>query len=313
VIQPNDISNKRIGFSVLNWGFGHVSRCIPIMINLIQQKNELIIFCNTNQKDLLQQYLNNVHYVNHEGYPFNFKGKGNFKRDLLTSVPNLLKYFYRENKLLYSYVDEYTLDYIISDQRYGFYSKKRPSIFITHQMKLPVKGLFKIGNLINRYLISRFDSIWIVDDENERYAGALSENFSGNRAVYIGIQSRFDNLPKKAIKSKKGLLVVNGPKEYAEQLIHLHTNAISEAKIDCVVGPDYVQAILDENELTVVFIANDDMAKIDRLFMTANHIFGFFGYSTLMDCITLNVTFSLLPTPGQDEQFYLAHRHKKSL
>ena len=106
------------------------------------------------------------------------------------------------------------------------------------------------------------------------------------------------------------MLVVNGPKEYAEQLIHLHTNAISEAKIDCVMGPDYVQAIIDENELTVVFIANDDMAKIDQLFMTANHIF---GYSTLMDFITLNVTFSLLPAPGQDEHFYLAHRYKKSL
>ena len=83
-------------------------------------------------------------------------------------------------------------------------------------MKLPVKALFKIGNLINRYSISRFDSIWILDDENKRYAGALSKNFSRDPAVSIGIQPRFDNLPEKVIKSKKGLLVVNGPKEYAD-------------------------------------------------------------------------------------------------
>jgi hypothetical protein len=32
-----------------------------------------------------------------------------------------------------------------------------------------------------------------------------------------------------------------------------------------------------------------------------------------MDCVTLNVPFTLIPTPGQDEQIYLAKRHKKSL
>jgi predicted glycosyltransferase len=54
------------------------------------------------------------------------------------------------------------------------------------------------------------------------------------------------------------------------------------------------------------------MNSIDALFMKTSKVFGFFGYTTLMDCLELGCDYSLIPTPGQDEQIYLAKRHKKA-
>lgn len=311
MIQPNRIFNKRIGFSVLNWGLGHVSRCITVIKKLEQQNNKVFIFCDGVQKSLLEQYSLEAEYIDHEGYPFLFRGKGNFKRDMLLRAPKLFRFLRHEQKHTQTFIKKYELDCLISDQRYGFYSKDKPSIFITHQMKLPTRGIFKLGDLLNEYLISKFDAIWIVDDEHKRFAGRLSVNSDPSRAIYIGVQSRFELLNKK-VKSNEGVLVINGPKEYTEYLIASFNEFIDQSKIDYIVGPKFVKSLLKDKNETIRFIANDDMAAIDNAFQSTKHVYGFFGYSTLMDCITLNVPFTLIPTPGQDEQIYLAKRHKKS-
>lgn len=312
MLHPNQIFNKRIGFSVLNWGLGHVSRSITVIKKLEQQNNKVFIFCDEVQKSFLKQYLLESEYVEHEGYPFLFRGKGNFKQDLFLRAPKLLKFLRYEQKCTQTFIRKYELDCLISDQRYGFYSKDKPSIFITHQMKLPTRGIFKLGNFINQYLISKFDFIWIVDDEHKRFAGGLSVNSDPSRALYIGVQSRFELLTKK-IKSNEGVLVINGPKEYAEHLLVSFKELIEQSRIDYIVGPKFVKSLLEDNNETIRFIANDDMALIDNALQSTKHVYGFFGYSTLMDCVTLNVPFTLIPTPGQDEQIYLAKRHKKSL
>ena len=87
MIHPDDIRNKRIGFSVLNWGLGHVTRCIPLIVRLQQQSNELIIFCDEDQQSIFSQYIEGALYVRHKGYPFNFRGKGRFKSDLMNYSP----------------------------------------------------------------------------------------------------------------------------------------------------------------------------------------------------------------------------------
>lgn len=312
MIHPNQIFNKRIGFSVLNWGLGHVSRSITVIKKLEQQNNKVFIFCDEVQKSFLKQYLLEAEYVEHEGYPFLFRGKGNFKQDLFLRAPKLLKFLRYEQKCTQTFIRKYELDCLISDQRYGFHSKDKPSIFITHQMKLPTRGIFKLGNFLNQYLISKFDFIWIVDDEYKRFAGGLSINSDPRRALYIGVQSRFELLTKK-IKSNEGVLVINGPKEYAEYLLISFKELIEQSRIDYIVGPKFVKSLLDDKNETIRFIANDNMASIDKAFQATKHVYGFFGYSTLMDCETLNVPYTLIPTPGQDEQIYLAKRHKKSL
>ena len=312
MIQPHDISDKRIGISVLNWGLGHVTRSIPIIATLCRQNNEVFIFCNEHQKLIFSQYLRDVNFVNHRGYPFKFNGKGRFKIDLLLTSRKLYQYLKSEKKLAHTYVEKYKLDMLISDQRYGFISKV-PSIFITHQLQFPVRGIYKLGNLINRQQISNFSSIWIMDNEHERYAGKLSQNINYDKAIYIGCHSRFQLLEKRIEKEVKGLLVFNGPEVYSQFLLDTFIPQIKNGEIEKIIGPESVRSLLLRKNIKTPFFASTDMSSIDALFMKTSKVFGFFGYTTLMDCLELGCDYNLIPTPGQDEQIYLAKRHKKSL
>ena len=56
-------------------------------------------------------------------------------------INSLYTFAKREQKLCNQNIERYNLDLLISDQRYGFYSDKIPSIFITHQLKFPLKEL----------------------------------------------------------------------------------------------------------------------------------------------------------------------------
>lgn len=313
MIHPHDILKKRIGISVLNWGLGHVTRSIPIIESLCRQNNELFIFCNENQKLIFRQYLTDVHFVNHGGYPFKFNGKGRFKIDLLLRSRKLCQYLKFEKQVVNSYVNKYKLDMLISDQRYGFFSSNVPSIFITHQLQFPVKGIFKLGNLINRRQISKFSSIWIMDHERGRYAGKLSQNINYDKAIYIGCHSRFQLLEKRIEKEVKGTLVFNGPEIYSQFLLETFIPQIQNGEIEKLVGPESVRSLLERKNIKTPFFASTDMSSIDALFIKTSKVFGFFGYTTLMDCLELGCDYSLIPTPGQDEQIYLAKRHKKSL
>jgi len=313
VIHPHNIKDKHIGISVLNWGLGHVTRSIPIIQSLCRQNNRLFVFCDEYQKLIYSQYLDDVNFVDHNGYPFKFNGKGRFKIDLLLTSRKLCQYLKFEKQLVNSYVKKYKLDMLISDQRYGFFSTNVPSIFITHQLQFPVKGIFKLGNLINRRQISKFSSIWIMDHERERYAGKLSENKNYPRSMFIGCHSRFQGMSKISKKEIKGILVFNGPEVYSQILLDAFTLQIENGDVEKIVGPESLRPLLLAKKITTTFCVNSDMNSIDALFIKTSKVFGFFGYTTLMDCLELGCDYSLIPTPGQDEQIYLAKRHKKSL
>ena len=100
MFEPETIKNKRIGFSVLNWGLGHVTRCVSLIEQLQRQSNSIFIFCNQEQKVIFSQYLKEVEFIDHEGYPFQFRGKGNFKLDLFRSLFALYSYSKKDRELL---------------------------------------------------------------------------------------------------------------------------------------------------------------------------------------------------------------------
>ncbi len=305
------IKNKRIGFSVLNWGLGHVTRCVSIIHQLKSQSNEVFVFCNNDQRAIFSQYLEDVEYIEHEGYPFKFRGKGHFKRDLLRSLISLYTFAKKEQALCNENVEHYQLDLLISDQRYGFYSKKIPSIFITHQLKFPLKGVFRIFNLVNRRQISKFKGIWVMDNE-QNLAGTLSKDKYFDNTFQIGHHSRFLLLKNSGLKKISSVLVVNGPKSYSKYLLAHFSDRLKKNEIEFVIGGVHAGEEMEKLNTQAVFIPNSDMVRADEVMCMASEICGYFGYSTLMDCKALSCSFNLIPTPGQLEQIYLSKLHKKS-
>ena len=311
MLELESIKNKRIAFSVLNWGFGHVTRCVSIIEQLKTQSNEIFIFCNSEQKVIFEQYLFDIVFIDHSGYPFQFRGKGNFKSDLIRSLIGLYSYSKAEKRLLKNKIETFNLDLVISDQRYGFFSPLVPSIFITHQVNFPLRGVFKVFNLVNRYQISKFDRIWIMDNE-QNLAGMLSKNKRVKNSTHIGHHSRFLLKTSEGPKNICSILIVNGPLSYSRFLIHHFMPQLQSNEIEYVIGGVHVKELLQGVSSKAVFIPNTEMKRADELMSKTNELCGYFGYSTLMDCKILNCSFNLIATPGQLEQIYLEKLHKKS-
>ena len=279
---------------------GHVSRSLPLLNQLLDQNNSITVFCTSKQQEIYELYFSNLRFIHHEPYAFSFGTMGFNTWEFLKQLPCLIKQQRSEQKRIAEYIALYPTDYIISDQRYGFRSTSACSIFMTHQCRLAIPWYLGLGQFINRSLIRRFNTTWIMDDEHQRFAGKLSEKFAHNQH-YIGIKSRFQvacNLKKK--EKKLHVLVVNGPTEFQPVLLKAFEPELS--RIDVIIGarPDL------SNNIPCIYSWNE----ADEILNQAATIYSFCGYSTLMDVVVLGCEWKSIPTPGQWEQGYL---HKKTL
>ncbi len=304
MIKPADIRAKRILISPLNWGMGHVSRCIGIIHQLVVQGNEVFIACDEDQRAVFSEYFDNVTFVQHTGYPFHFGGKGNFGWDLLVRSNSLRKRLKQEREEVKQYVKEYKIDLVLSDHRYGFISGDVPSIFITHQVNLPVKWFEKGVGVLHTKLMKRFGFVWVLDDEKSTLAGKLSENCPDN-GCYVGYYSRFSIYSDEVEKEYDNVLVASGPHVYAQELIHYFLDRQDQFNNLIVVHSSSMK--LPEGITEV----SGSWKEKDLVIRKAQRLISRSGYSTLMDCQYLGTEGSFIPTKGQAEQEYLAKRWGK--
>lgn len=307
-MKPEDIKNKRIAISVLNWGMGHVARCIPIILQLKQQDNTVLICCSKKQEEIFKSYLPDLEYYKVSDYPFNFKGKGNFEKDILFQSYKLYKRYRIEKKEVSQLIKTKNIDLIISDHRYGFLSEKCFSIFITHQLNLPLPIHLKWIDIIHKKLIKRFHHIWILDTPDSSFAGKLSKNDYFKNIDYIGIKSRFSNYPnlKKTIPT---IVIISGPEPYATDFfLSQYDIAKNKSEKTVIVSPKN-HPFFSQNE-QIDLVEASDWKEIDQLILKAEKIISRSGYSTIMDINVLKAKFELYPTIGQKEQIYLSELHQ---
>ncbi len=299
---PTDIKKQRVLLSPLNWGMGHVSRCIGLIDILLRNDNAIFIACSADQQAVFQQYFKDVTFIDHDGYPFEFGGKGKFSLDLLKSFSSLKRRQNEERTQVENYVDFFEIDCVISDHRYGFRSRKVNSIFLTHQLNLPVKWYERwVQNIHINYLRS-FDEIWVLDTEDSKYAGKLSRNDAGLTVQYIGILSRFGRYVLKETKTIDSLIVVSGPAIYAKQFLEqqLESFKTDEGHNVLIAPKEILEALEIENSHP-----SNDWLKCDDYFLSSKKLISRSGYSTLMDAICLEIPCEITATPGQAEQEYL--------
>jgi hypothetical protein len=298
---PNEIREKRILISVLNWGMGHVSRSIGLIDQLLGQNNSVFIACSIEQEEIYTQYFDTVEFIRHDGYPFEFQGKGRFGWDLTRRFSSLRKRLLKERNEVASMTKEHQINLVISDHRYGFRSDKVHSVFITHQFNLPVKWYQLSVNSVHTKLMHNFHSIWIMDYIDSKLAGKLSVSGSERKVEYIGPYSRFMLYDiEKYDKTIPTVLIASGPQIYAQQLVD---QIIDNQRSDSLM-------VICERGINVP-IKNQRIAgswrEQDKVILSAQRIIARSGYSTIMDVHFLKCDFQFIPTPGQAEQVYLAN------
>ncbi len=301
---PNEIQNKRILLSPLNWGMGHVARCIPLIDLFIKNGNTVFVAGNKNQLNIFRTYFPTIDFVQHSDYPFVFGKRGNFSLDLFKQFRPLKKRLQDELLEVDSLVDLHKIDIIISDHRYGFRSKNVHSILLTHQLNLPVQWFESWVQKIHYKQLRKFNEIWVPDINDSSFAGKLSQNTEHFNVSYIGVLSRFSLYEKNTEKTIDKVIILSGPAIYAraffqEQLLNL----LPDEQNVVIIGS---KEICDLNPNASVKIqASNDWKVCDQLILNAKKIVARSGYSTLMDLVELKTPFQITPTPRQREQEYL--------
>ena len=305
---------QKVLIAPLDWGLGHATRCIPIIKALLFNKFEVMVAAEGKQQLLLMAEFPNLKFLPLKGYAISYaKNKKLLPLKLLLQVPKILAAIKYEQAWLNRIVEQYAIDLVISDNRYGLHSHKVPCVFITHQLtiKVPNKWLEKIIQKINYQYINRFAACWIPDVEGENnLAGILSHPLIKPLIPlhYIGLLSRFENqsTPEKKYDC---CMLLSGPEPQRTLLEEKILKDISTGnrKILLVRGKP-------ESKETFSFQENIDIQnhltgnELQTAIQQSTYVICRSGYTTVMELLSLKKKSIVVPTPGQTEQEYLGKR-----
>lgn len=320
-MQKIKILGKNILICPLNWGLGHATRCVPIIKDLTNQGNKVIIAADEGPLAFLQKEFPDHEFIKFPGFSPKYSRSNTQVFKMMMAFPGALRDFRRDHKTVESIVKNYNIDTVISDNRFGCWSKQAHSVFMTHQLHIQVPRVWKwtkpIINLFNNSYIKKYDEVWVPDVEDEpSLGGKLSHPaLKGVNTKYIGHLSRFSSDNQNITeKTNKFLVILSGPEPQRTMFENIVLKQARETKDNILIlraKPDSSEMLRDVPENVSMFNHVDDDMFV-KLVNSAEIIICRGGYSSLMDLKALGRTAFLVPTPGQTEQEYLArHLSKK--
>ena len=304
---------KTILIAPLNWGLGHATRCIPI-IRALQENNYIPIIASDGiALELLRKEFPNILTLELPSYQIEYAKNGaNFKWKLIKNGPKMIRAILEEKKIIQNWVEKYAIDGIISDNRLGVFSKKIPSVFITHQLNVMTGNTTWITSKIHQYIIKKYTECWIPDlSGTPNLTGKLGHIDNPNlKTKYIGPLSR---LQKKLLPKKYDLLVIlSGPepqrgmleKHLKKEIVKYNGNVI------------FIEGNIEKEQKTttirnVTYYNFMNSTELEQAFNESEMVLCRSGYTTIMDLAQLRKKAFFIPTPGQYEQEYLAKKLKK--
>lgn len=227
---------------------------------------------------------------------------------LIRQSAKILKAIIREHEVVKKLVKTERFDAIISDNRFGCYSRKAGNIIITHQVNLiaPEPLLTKPANVANHFWLSKFDEIWVPDFEHSpNLAGSLSHGHNFKNVTYLGALSR---MKKMAVAKKYDVVVVlSGPEPRRTELEHkILEQAPGIPKKFLIIRGLPNQEEYSSPAPNIEMRSFLTSEQLNNAILSGEVLVSRSGYSTVMDLFELGHPAILIPTPGQSEQEYLA-------
>ena len=337
----DNINIHRVLVAPLDWGLGHATRCIPIIKALQELGKTVLLAGDGPSAQLLQTEFPSLTFLPLRGYHISYaKSAWGLPWQLLSQSPKIFQAMKDEQAWLDALIEEQHLDLVISDNRYGLYSKKIPCVLITHQLtiKMPFVWLEQQVQRIHYSLINRFHSCWVPDVKGKQNLGGELSHPVRMPAIpvkWIGLLSRFavSNQSTPSFNYKYCFLV-SGPEpqrtllegiilkniqDLEEPMVlvrglpsnHIPTSSLTNTIFTTSSTNTYPNPLPESlpQQLTVFpHLPADELAQI---ILSSDWIICRSGYSTLMDLTALGKKAILIPTPGQTEQEYLAQQLSK--
>ena len=303
---------KNILVAPLNWGLGHATRCIPIIKALEEHNFNPVIASDGVALALLKKEFPHLVSVELPPYDISYAEKGkNFKWKLLAQMPKMFKAVYGERKIVTQIIENHSIDGIISDNRLGVYSRKIPSIFMTHQLNVLSGKTSWLTTKVHSKFISKFDQCWVPDNDSmSNLTGKLGHLKNPlKNLVYIGPLSRFE---KRRRKIKYDLMVIlSGPEPQRTILEQKIIKELETFEGNVV----FIKGVVEANQISsvigsITFYNFMNSEQLENTFNQSEKVLCRSGYTTVMDLAKLGKKAFFIPTPGQYEQEYLAEKYR---
>ena len=305
--------------SPLDWGLGHASRCVPIIRLLLEKGCKVTVGTSGGAATFLKNEFSELDHIHLEGYNIRYPSNGKMGMSMARQVPSILRAIKKEHRLLDKLIDSHQIDAVISDNRFGMWSKKVPAIYITHQVMIKAPSNFPFAesllyNIHKRY-INNFTECWIPDDEEvPGLSGDLAhQNHPGIPSFFIGPQSRFKRQGKTSSEKKYPLLfIISGPEPQRSIFEQKILGQLRTSNLRALIlrgRPEEGKRVRHDGNIEIY--PHMDTADMLNAILSSELIICRSGYSSIMDLAILGIPAVLVPTPGQTEQEYLARLHLK--
>lgn len=304
--------HPRILVCPLDWGLGHAARCVPVIRALQRAGAVPVIAADNGPLQLLRKEFPELEHVQFPGVAVNYPSAGgNMFWAMLRQSPSLLAGIGAEKRFVERAVAMYDIHGVVSDNRFGAFSTKVPSAYITHQIHIQTGNAFTdaLARMQHARYMKRFATVWIPDvGGGDNLSGKLShgKNIPAH-ARYIGPLSRMTELPA-AEKIYDVALVLSGPepqRTLLEEKFLQQIHAFPHKKFLLVRG---LFDPLETAPANVTQIAFADRHDVAMAYAQSRRIICRSGYTSIMEMAAVGRSAWLVPTPGQTEQEYLG-RH----
>lgn len=261
---------------------------------------------------LLKNEFPTLSYFCLPGYNPRYSSRGSMAIKMALQLPKFFKAIRKEHRVVESLVQSEYFDLIISDNRYGCWSRKVPSIFMTHQLNIQLPGKYRwLSKHIIRLqskLINNFSTVWIPDfpDTENNLSGDLSrfDETLLSRVVHIGPLSRF-NLEREKKIEYDIVCILSGPEPQRSIFEKKLLNQLEQSTFRYLVVRGLFTKTSEPLPNTVMALNSQDLQDV---ISRSSVVIARSGYSTVMDLVALGKKAIVVPTPGQTEQKYLAKR-----
>jgi UDP-N-acetylglucosamine transferase subunit ALG13 len=296
---------------------GHAGRMIPIAEKLLKMNHRIFIGSGQEHLSLFRNELSGITCISFPGFKPEFSTYLPQYMSMLLKMPILIYHVIREHYLLKKIIRKFSIDIVISDNRFGLWNRRVKSVYITHMLRIPFPRPFvslePIGILVHKYIINKYSLCFVPDLPGEiNISGKLSHNLkTGKNIRYIGILSRFTSAYQGQLHADNGVtemtaVILSGPGPHKEMLKKKLSGIFRKKGTEAVFlegRPEEIKEVSVAGRL--MFYNHLPSREMMDIISGSRMIISRSGYTTIMELISLNRSAILIPTPGQTEQEYL--------
>jgi len=301
--------------TVLDWGLGHASRSSRIIRELKNLGHDVILASSGSALEFLKIEFPQARIFSLPSYRIRYAKHQTLNLIwLFLRLPHFFRVIHREHLETEELLRLEKVDWIISDNRYGCYSGKVPSVFLGHQLTVPLTGWYAFFQPIINYLhvrqIKKFSVVWVPDDPTFSVAGKMGY-VPGISPIHIGFLSRL-SAPSRTTEHPFFItVIISGPEPAREKFSMQMERILLQFDEPCMlirgVPSDPLPSVKKKNLTICHFLSTADLNEV---ILNSKYIISRSGYSSIMDFIATQSRVLFVPTPGQPEQEFLAkHLH----